>query len=129
VWLHYEGGVRAWIAKLAVSDPAILEEQIVQLPPILRNDQQVEAWKEAVIEDEKEIRFNRDWVGKDSPSGDWYLDRHFPMSTSAGNCLWPGKCAYFAVCHENADPHDESLFRARRVNHPQEELCQLSKSI
>ena len=117
IWLHYDGGVAAWIEKLASADPAILHECVVQLPPIMRSDRQVEAWKAAVMAGELDIRAKREASGHEV-----WLDAAFPMSTSSGNCLWPTKCPCFALCHENADPDDESVWEPRRANHPQEEL-------
>jgi hypothetical protein len=118
VWLHYEGGVAAWIEKLAIKDPAILHEVVVQLPPIMRSDQQIESWKHAVMATEDSIHKRRDRVQQLG----WNLDTQFPMSTSSGNCLWPRKCECFALCHENADPDDESVWQARVPNHPQEKF-------
>jgi hypothetical protein len=118
VWLHYPGGVKAWIKHLVQTDPAILEEQVVQLPPILRSEQQIMGWKRAVIYQEREIRHNRGLI----QTGDDWLDEVFPMSTSAGNCLWPSKCSYFGLCHENASPDDNTLYQIRVPNHPQERL-------
>jgi hypothetical protein len=114
VWMHYPGGVGAWVDRLNVEDPALLEECVVQLQPIMRNDQQVESWKTAVIASEQDIRSQREIAGG---TGD--LDSTFPMATSSGNCLWPGKCEFYGLCHENGDPEDE-MWEPRRLNHPQE---------
>jgi hypothetical protein len=116
VWLHYPGGMKAWIEHLAQTDPTILEEQVIQLPPILRSEQQIEGWKRAVVHQERQIRHNRELEWS------YYLDETFPMSTSAGNCLWPSKCSYFGLCHENASPDDDTLYQIRVPNHPQEGL-------
>jgi hypothetical protein len=113
VWMHYPGGVGAWIDRLSVEDPALLEECVVQLQPILRNDAQVESWKTAVICNEFDIRDN----GEHVEMGELKIDAVFPMSTSSGNCLWPGKCEFFGICFENVDPEDEQ-WEPRKLNHP-----------
>jgi hypothetical protein len=122
IWLHYPGGVKAWIEHLAQSDPALLEEQVVELPPILRSEQQINEWKQTVIASEKDIRerreeamFNMTLHPNDNP-----LASPFPMSTSSGNCLWPSRCTFFSLCHENGDPNDDTLYTIRVANHPQE---------
>jgi hypothetical protein len=122
IWLHYPGGVKAWVEHLASSDPALLEEQVVELPPILRSEQQIQSWRHAVIHQERIIRHNRDHsIGLgDHPLRQVFMDELFPMSTSSGNCLWPSKCSYFGLCHENASPDDDTLYQVRVPNHPQE---------
>jgi len=117
VWIHYEGGVAAWVAHLAQVDPVILHNHILQLPPIMRDERQVQAWKRAVTSQELAIRIRRGALENAHPGG---IDALFPMSTSAGNCLWPGKCDFFQICHENADPEDEQLYMPRVLNHPGE---------
>jgi hypothetical protein len=124
IWLYYPGGVKAWIEHLAASDPALLEEQVVELPPILRSEQQIQSWRHAVIHQERIIRHNRDHsIGLgDHPLRQVFMDELFPMSTSSGNCLWPSKCSYFGICHENMSQDDDSLYQIRVPNHPQEGL-------
>lgn len=122
IWLHYLGGVKEWIRHLSETDPAILEEQVVQLPPILRSEQQIESWKRTVIGSETRIRRARAVVEAGPPLNTSGIDELFPMSTSSGNCLWPGKCFAFPICHENASPDDEILYQIRVPNHPQEQF-------
>lgn len=111
VW-EQEGGVKAWVERLWQEDPTLLLEQVVMLPPILRTEYQVEAWKQAVVWQEIAID-----ARMQLPSD---LDSDFPMSTSSGNCLWPVKCPYFSLCHENGDPGDEERWKEREFNHPRE---------
>jgi hypothetical protein len=121
IWLHYPEGVRGWVRHLLETDPALLEEQVVTLPPILRSEQQIQAWKSTVVYQERQIRHNR--VVVENPPANWgnrWIDETFPMSTSSGNCLWPGKCSYFGICHENMSPDDDTLYQIRVPNHPQE---------
>jgi len=120
IWLHYPEGVKGWVRHLLETDPALLEEQVVQLPPILRSEQQIQSWKDTVVHAERQIRANR----RDYDNGymGLSLDAFFPMSTSSGNCLWPGKCFAFPICHENASPDDDTLYQIRTANHPQEQF-------
>src|SRR5574337_1035869 len=59
VWLHYPGGVQAWIAWLAENDPAVLHEQIVTLPPVMRSEFEIERWKRQIVVAEKSVRASR----------------------------------------------------------------------
>jgi len=89
----------------------------------LRSEQQIESWKATVIHQERVIRHNRQCMGgENQPESvrQVFLDETFPMSTSSGNCLWPSKCSYFGLCHENASPDDDTLYQIRVPNHPQE---------
>jgi hypothetical protein len=113
VYTDYPGGVAGWIEWLQQNDPAILEQQIVTLQPILRAPHEMERWKRQVVLSELEIRASRDW---DEP-----LDQ-FPMHTSSGNCVWPYKCTYFELCHGMAQPDDLELFKPRELNHKNEQL-------
>src|SRR6202161_2101380 len=120
IWLHYPEGVKGLVGDLFETDPALLEEEVVQLPPILRSEQQIQSWKDTVVHAERQIRANR----RDYDNGymGLSLDAFFPMSTSSGNCLWPGKCFAFPICHENASPDDDTLYQIRTANHPQEQF-------
>src|ERR1700684_851982 len=118
IWLHYAGGVKERIRHLSETDPALLEEQVVQLPPILRSEQQIQSWKQTVIHQERKIRENRLTVLQ----GSLTLDECFPLSTASGNCLWPSKCGMYSICHEGADPDDQERFQPRPCNHPQEQV-------
>lgn len=116
VWSDYHGGIAAWLAWLQQNDPAVLSEQIVTLQPILRAPYEINMWQVGVVHSEREIREKRGLV-ENVVGG---LARYFPMHSSSGNCIWPYKCSYFGLCHGNADPDDEQMFKPRELNHPQE---------
>jgi hypothetical protein len=122
VEMRYAGGVIGWIDFLLANDRALVEEQLIELPPILRSPYQIERWKRQVLEREVTVDAAARWCG-DSPTPDQALDTHFPMHTASGNCLRPGKCAFFDCCHGTAasDPYAAG-FRRRVVNHPVEEM-------
>jgi hypothetical protein len=129
IWLHYPEGVKGWVRHLLETDPALLEEQVVQLPPILRSDQQIQSWKSTVVYQEQQIRRNRvaiECVSTTEPLmseiKQTYLDETFPMSTGSGNCVWPSRCNMYPVCHENMSPDDDTLYQIRVPNHPQENV-------
>jgi len=115
VWQDYPGGIAAWISWLQQNDPAILEQQIVTLQPILRAPHEMERWKRAVVRSEQDIRCNRQIVAEGSD-----VDTLFPMHTSSGNCIWPYPCQFKEICWGMAQPDDESLFKLRELNHKQE---------
>jgi len=115
---RYPGGVIAWIDYLIDNDRPLVEDQLVELPPILRSPYQIERWKRQVLPREIAIVESVNRMGQVS---DLYLDNDFPMHTASGNCLRPGKCAYYDLCHGSAsnDPYAAG-FRKRVPNHPQE---------
>jgi hypothetical protein len=124
---EYPGGPAAWIAFLVENDLEFLENQFVELTPIMRSPYEMETWKRQVLPRELEIRERRDYL-MSSPAGvagdpvhDDLLDKWFPMSTSDGNCIWPSPCQFKDVCWGNLDIDDpESGFVARDPNHPTE---------
>ena len=126
----YPGGIGGWIRFLAATDRQLLEEQFVELTPILRSEYEIERWKRQALPREVEIREHRDHLShiNGSPEGDPVLhedllDRWFPMSTADGNCVWPSKCMFFEVCHGVAkDDLAGNGFVPRQPNHPEFEV-------
>lgn len=117
------GGVAGWISYLAVNDRALLEEQFVELTPILRSAYEIERWKRQKLPAEVRIRENRDYLHsmpEEDPTREDLLDRFFPMSTADGNCLWPSECMFAQVCHGVArDDLAGNGFAPRDPNHPE----------
>lgn len=120
------GGVSGWIDYLGANDRSLLEEQFVELTPILRSAYEIERWKRQKLPMEVEIREHRDHLrsmqAMPEPEFDEaLLDRWFPMSTADGNCVWPSKCAYFEICHgTQGDDLAGNGFVPRNPNHPAE---------
>ena len=110
-----EMGIKAWLEQLEAQSPELLAQQFISLPPILRSDYEIECWKKATIAQEGQIAGNSLMV-----MGETNLDSLFPMHTSHGNCLRPGKCQFFDLCHGVGDMEDPLQFRKRKPNHPQE---------
>jgi hypothetical protein len=121
----YPGGILAWIDHLLEEDESIVQDQIIELPPIMRAPYAIERWKRQVLEREVDIAAAARVCNEAAPANDILLDRHFPMSTASGNCLRPGKCSMFDLCYGSAagDPYAAN-YRARRPHHPQEEESQ-----
>ena len=121
---NFPGGIRGWIDYLAASDLPLLEEQFVELTPILRSPYEIERWKRQALPRELSIRMNRDYIAKlalDDPAKEYLLDHFFPMSTAEGNCVWPSRCQFFDLCHGTArDDLAGHGFRQRNPNHPGE---------
>jgi PD-(D/E)XK nuclease superfamily len=115
VWESFDGGVAAWIEHLAQSDPMVLEEQFVPLPPILRSDWEIERWTKQVAYQERDIREASCLLRSDE----------FPMHTGHGNCIRPSRCPFIPICWEGADPDDER-YRPRTPNHSTE-LVQIER--
>jgi hypothetical protein len=116
----YSGGIIAWVDHLIANHPEVVEEYLIELPPIIRSEYQIERWKRQVLPRETDIRRWAKMVDA-SPIPDYHLDTYFPMHTAGGNCLYPGKCAAYNLCHGSAaaDPLN-SGYKLRVPNHPQE---------
>lgn len=119
----YPGGIIAWVDYLVENDLPLIEEMIVELPPIIRSEYQIERWKRQALPREVRIKHDAEYV-QDERVPDHYeerIDLCFPMHTSNGNCVYPSKCVAFDLCHGSAavDPLN-SGYRFRVPNHPEE---------
>lgn len=137
VWTAFPGGVREWVNSLWASDAAVVEDQFIELPVILRSEYEIERWKRQVlvraVHTHKDAELLRvlDLCKLDPPTepGDpltkeQTLDYKFPMHTASGNCLRPGKCAFYSLCHESVGDPLDAGYRPRKPHHeiPVEEL-------
>lgn len=118
----YPGGIQAWIAYLMETDPELVRQQIITLPPINRSPYEVERWKRMVVPVEDSIHRTAGIVNHLLDTGQLFeavvqLDAHFPMYTGHGNCLRPGQCEFFGTCHRSDNPDDTTLFEPRKPNH------------
>ena len=116
--------IQEWIAKVAAEAPEVLEAQFITLPPVLRNEFEIEEWKMAT-EGAEMVVANRLEALKGGPH---LLPLMFPKHTANGNCLGFGQttCPFFAICWEGSSPDDPELFMPRQFNHPSEwELVQI----
>lgn len=123
----YPGGVIAWVEHLLETDRALVEDQIIELPPIIRSPYAIERWKRQVLPREVDIRKRSEYVNdyhdNEPYSGafDEALDANFPMHTASGNCLRPGRCFAFDLCHGSAAASPlESGFQLRTPHHEEE---------
>lgn len=131
---RYPGGVIGWIDYLLENDRSLVEEQLVELPPILRSEWHIERWKRMTLQ--REVRINEDAkllnfihdckIDEPTQPGDpmpfdQTLDYKFPMHTSSGNCLRPGKCTFFDCCFgSSGEAPLQAGYVRREPNHPQE---------
>jgi hypothetical protein len=120
---RFPGGILAWVDYLIDIDLALVEEMLIELPPIMRSEYQIERWKRQALPREVKIH-NAAEMFTDGyyTSPDERLDLHFPMHTAEGNCLYPGKCQCYDLCHGTAaaDPLN-SGYVVRIPNHPEGE--------
>ena len=135
---EFPDGVEGWINHLLTHDRALLEEQFVELTPIIRSPYEIERWKRQALPREVEIREHRDYIDAinksegtperlkypimyDVDAQEEALDRFFPMSTADGNCVWPSACPFLEVCWGTmGDDLEGNGFAPRKPNHPQE---------
>ena len=120
----YPGGIIAWVDHLIEHHPAIVDEHIIELPPIIRSEYQIERWKRQVLPREVAIHRHAKQCNVEQLVGEHtelLLDKHFPMHTANGNCLYPGKCPCYNLCWGTAasDPIGAGYVN-RTPNHPQE---------
>jgi hypothetical protein len=117
----YPGGVYSWIDYLLRTHPATLESYFVQLPPINRDEWQVERWKRQVLPAEKARQDKAAivdglFVKGDKDGAYKYMDFAFPMKAGY-ECV---TCPYSSLCWEAGDPTDEGVWKGRVPNHPKE---------
>lgn len=124
VW-ETELGAEGWLQWLMEHDRELVEQQFVALPPISRQDAEVESWLRQTIAREIDIAQKADYVNElaniNDPAYASALDANFPQSTSGGNCIRPGKCEMYSMCwgEAAADPLN-SGYQVRVPNHPKE---------
>lgn len=120
----YPGGIKEWVAHQLAGDPAVVEGLVVETPPILRSEYEIERWKRCTLPREIEIARNAaDVTLNNGELLEDLADERFPLSTAHGNCTnqyWQ-KCAFFECCHGTAmaDPLAAG-FRVRTPNHAAE---------
>ena len=97
----------------------MIESYLIELPPIMRSDYQIEKWKRMVLPRELDIRTYR----KVAEDVEGLRDYHFPMHSAGGNCLMPSKCPCEPLCWGSAaaNPLESGLYKLRVPNHPAEE--------
>lgn len=109
----YPGGVEAWIQWLAGNDPDVLRSQIVELPPILRSDYDIERWKAQTIP--REVAY--------ASAAEDNIEVNFPMA-SGDQCTnsFGRPCTMLDLCWGTAsdDPIASGLYKWRTPNHKAE---------
>ena len=127
-WRDYPGGIKAWVEWVLVNNPAAAEGCFVTIPPILRDEHEIEEWRAAVIEQERDIRTKRDMINSNpkllpiSVLQDRLLPTLFPKHTANGNCVRPSECPFLDCCWgvSGDDPLGSGRYQRRVPNHPQE---------
>ena len=117
-WRDYPGGIKAWVEWVLANDPGAAESCFVTIPPILRDEHEIEEWKLAVVNQENEIRTGREAVQADPT----LLPILFPKHTANGNCVRPSECPFLDCCWgvSGDDPLGTGRYQRRVPNHPQE---------
>jgi len=114
----FEGGVYGWIDYLMRNDTSLVESYFVQLPPVNRDEFQVERWKRQHLHKEKTRQdaaalVDERFMANDKEGAYLLLDHYF--SQNAGyQCL---SCQYEPLCWMAGDPLSESDWKARVPNH------------
>ncbi|KKN24704.1 hypothetical protein LCGC14_0892070 [marine sediment metagenome] len=117
-WRDYPGGIKAWVEWVLQYEPGAAEGCFVTIPPILRDEHEIEEWKQATVE--QEIRIKED-CARVKFAGE-PLAVLFPKHTANGNCVRPSECPYLDLCWgvSGDDPLGSGRFQRRVPNHPQE---------
>lgn len=128
----FNGGVYGWVDYLMRHDSSTLESYFLQLPPISRDEFQIERWKRQHLHSEKSRQDNAAIIDAKFIEGDKdaayrLLDHHFIQHTGY-QCH---SCAYEDLCWSTGDPMDEGKWRARTPNHllEAEKLVEISNAI
>lgn len=123
-----------WIDHLIEVDRPLVENEIIELPPIIRSEYAIARWKRQVLHREVEIhnkaricniaamsQIDEPIEPGDPATFDQHLDWHFPMHTASGNCLRPGRCFAYDLCHGSAAASPlESGYKLRTPHHEEE---------
>jgi len=114
----YPGGLYGWIDNLMRTDPSLLESYFLQLPPITRDEFQVERWKRQKLHAERDRQDKAELVDSNFIRGDkagayLWLDHYFNMNEGY-QC---NGCMYENICWGSDDPFDETKFKPRVPNH------------
>lgn len=113
VWDDPDGmTVKRWVEEVLPRET--LEAQFVQLPPIMRQDAHVDAWRRQTIA--REERIAADASACRAECGD--IDTMFPQNTDA--CMRWGPCSMLDICWTPSvgeDPIQSGLFRPRQPHH------------
>ena len=117
-WRDYPGGIKSWVEWVLANDPAAVEGCFVTIPPILRDEHEIEEWKVAIVQQELGIRQDREAVKRDPE----VLPILFPKHTANGNCVRPSECPFLDCCWgvSGDDPLGTGRYQRRVPNHPQE---------
>ncbi|KKL91020.1 hypothetical protein LCGC14_1898840, partial [marine sediment metagenome] len=59
-WRDYPGGIKAWVEWVLQYDPAAAEGCFVSIPPILRDEHEIEEWKASTVRQELDVRHARE---------------------------------------------------------------------
>ena len=117
-WRDYPGGIKAWVEWVLQYEPGAAESCFVTIPPILRDEHEIEEWKESTVRQEVTVRDSR-FLLKEHPEK---LAVLFPKHTANGNCVRPSECPFLDCCWgvSGDDPLGSGRFQRRVPNHPQE---------
>ena len=122
IWEDERYTVKSWVESLP---PEVLEAQFQWVPPITRNERDVEHWRQQSIAREHDVRAKAEASRQAYPEHrEQMLDELFPQNTEA--CQRFGKrhrCAFYGICWDGqtgADPLGSGLYRPRTANHPYE---------
>ena len=124
VWDDPDGmTVKRWIDDVVPRET--LEAQFVQLPPIMRQDAHVDAWRRQTLAREarieRDVRVMKEHIDNDYPETPFVLDALFEQNSDA--CVRFGPCPMLSICWDAqvaTDPIGSGLFRARRPHHSYE---------
>lgn len=117
-WQYFPGGIKGWVEWVLANDPAAAEGCFVSIPPILRDEHEIEEWKTSTVRQERDVRANREMVKSDP----YFLPVLFPKHTANGNCVRPSECPFLDCCWgvSGDDPLGTGRYQRRVPNHPQE---------
>ncbi len=123
------GGVKGWMERLATGtiqpeagDP--LAQSVMIPTPYYRQEADVQAWKQQITQQEKEIDNNLDWL-----SAGGSIDMVFPQYRHS--CHYPGDCSYLDLCYGPPQMAEDPLATDRfmwRIPHHELELVQISEA-
>lgn len=115
------GGVKAWVEGMP---DATLQEQFPQTPPIMINQELVDAFFRQRATREHEIATASGLLNlpQDPEENQALLDRVFPQKWESCSPAYGGKCDFLRLCHSEVSDPLTSGFRPRDPHHALEML-------
>ena len=119
IWQR-DGGAKRWIDEMP---DHILASQFPMTPPIMLNDDLIDAFFKQRARREHAIRHGRELLNKPGVDQPSVLDEYFPQNFEQCSPGWGSGCSYKRLCHGQVDNPLTAGFAHRHSHHDIEEAA------